>query len=717
MARSIDNYTGFLERHGRIVLACVALVMIVSIVGIARLDILTDFNVFMPPTSPELAVLDEMAESFGDTGQIMMLADVTDQPLDVLPEIASKLGELDGVASAPSPIPESVIELTGTDREEALTQFMELTGGATLIRRDGSVYALFQVLAEDSVEPRTLVDQARAVFDTYAITTYVSGELYLEAEVFRYILRIILTLPPVAIFLILFVFRTRIGGWRATILSMVPAIAGAAITLGGIGWIQGEVSMVSVLVPIFVIVLGSADGLHVTSHVIDGLKAGTGNRESVSRTLQAVGVPIVMTTVTTMAGFLSLLVINSAAIRQLGLYAAVGMLVAGAATWVILPTVLLHQKPLTAKKPVAHEWSTSVLAKLRGWPSIVIAVVLVAAAIPGVLMVRANFSMIDVYKPNTEVRQNLEKITEVVGGSIPVYVIFPADDQFGADLANAVLDVQDRARDDGIAEQSVSAYSLIRNVFSARSGDDVYPSSQGLVRTLVIGIRRNSPTVLDMFFAEDGTGRAVFFLSDLDNDTLERFAQIVSQASDSVGIEMTPVGAGFVIKAMNDQIIPQQVKSLILAAILVFILVSITQRHIGLGLAATIPILITLLVLFGVMGYARIDLSIITGIMSGLTIGVGIDYAIHYVSLLRQARKRGESDPPAAALHYVATPVLANAIGLAIGFTAMILSPLQIHVTLSILMWVTMIVSAGLSLTLLPTITTKRKIAESKPTG
>ena len=103
--------------------------------------------------------------------------------------------------------------------------------------------------------------------------------------------------------------------------------------------------------------------------------------------------------------------------------------------------------------------------------------------------------------------------------------------------------------------------------------------------------------------------------------------------------------------------------------------------------------------------------------MSGLTIGVGIDYAIHYVSLLRQARKRGETDPPAAALHYVATPVLANALGLAIGFTAMIFSPLQIHVTLSILMWVTMIVSAGLSLTLLPTITSKRKIAQSKSTG
>ena len=155
---------------------------------------------------------------------------------------------------------------------------------------------------------------------------------------------------------------------------------------------------------------------------------------------------------------------------------------------------------------------------------------------------------------------------------------------------------------------------------------------------------------------------------------------------------------------MNDQIIPQQVRSLLIACLLVFVLTAATQRSLILGLTSTIPILITLVAMFGVMGYARLDLSIITGIMSGLTVGVGIDYAIHYVSLYRQALKRGDERPEETALAYVSTPVTANAIGLAIGFTAMLLSPLQIHNTFSILMWVTMIVSSFLSLTFLPTI-------------
>ncbi len=121
--------------------------------------------------------------------------------------------------------------------------------------------------------------------------------------------------------------------------------------------------------------------------------------------------------------------------------------------------------------------------------------------------------------------------------------------------------------------------------------------------------------------------------------TLQGFQDLTTQVTRETGIQLQPVGTAFVMKETNDQIIPQQLASLV--------------------------------TVYGVMGYARIDLSIITGIMSGLTVGVGIDYAIHYVSLLKQARRRGDATPSETALNYVATPVLANVLGLAIGFTTM----------------------------------------------
>ena len=119
--------------------------------------------------------------------------------------------------------------------------------------------------------------------------------------------------------------------------------------------------------------------------------------------------------------------------------------------------------------------------------------------------------------------------------------------------------------------------------------------------------------------------------------------------------------------------------------------------------------------LFGFMGYTGIDLSVLSGIMSGLTVGVGIDYAIHYISMYRYSRKQNAVSPALSALDYVTTPVLANALGLANGFTAMLFSPFQIHTTLSSLMWVTMLLGAFLSLSLLPSLLGAGKERKKKP--
>lgn len=706
-------FVALLTRRGRLVLASTALVMAAAVVGIFRLEIQTDFSVFMPPESPFLDAMQRTAAAFGDSGQLIVLAEVGSGPgatetLKTLPGIAADLVTIPGVQAAQSPVPQSLVGLSGTEFDDALEQLQVLSGGASLTEHEGTRYAAFRLLLTEDAAFGSVISAVTDRFESAGLPVTISGEPYLEAEIFNYILRIIITIPPIAILLMLIVFRLRIGSFRATVLSMVPAIVGAVLTLGVMGWIQGSVSIVSALVPIFVIVLGSADGLHITSHVMDSLKNGDDNREAVTKTLRAVGVPVVMTTVTTMTGFLSLLVINSRAIQELGVAAALGILIAGVATWITLPTILLHQKPLAVKSArTQRNLIADGLSRLRGWPSVVIAAALVAAFIPGALSLRANLSMIDVYKPGTSVRQSIDKAADVLGGSIPVYVVFPAEEELVPELADAVLRLQDQAKSAGLAGQSLSAYGIVRNLWESISGNVGYPDSLVIAKTMITRIRLSNRGFMDTFFAEDGTGRAVFFLRDLDGTTLQEFQDLAARVSRETGIQLQPVGTAFVMKEMNDQIIPQQLASLGLAAAMIFLLTALTHRSILLGLASTTPIIITLVTLYGVMGYARIDLSIITGIMSGLTIGVGIDYAIHYVSLLKQARERGDEAPSDTALGYVATPVVANALGLAVGFTAMLFSPLQIHVTLCILMWVTMVTSAFLSLTFLPTITAR----------
>ena len=321
---NIDKYTQFISARRRIVLVATGIIMATALAGIFRLRINTDFGVFMPPDSPQLESLRQMDDSFGDSSQLLVLAeigsDIELEPesegdvLDRLRPIASELNEVEGVQSAQTPIPDRIANLPPRERQIALEQLKALSGDSALIEYEGIYHALFRLLLAADAHPASIIDEVEAVFGTAGFPILISGEPFLEAKIFDYILRVIVTIPPAAILLMLVVFRLRIGSVRATILSMIPAIVGAAITLGLLGWITGGISIVTAIVPIFIIVLGSADGLHVTSHVTDSIGSGSDNLGAVTITLRAVGSPIIMTTVTTMAGFLSLLVINSQAV-------------------------------------------------------------------------------------------------------------------------------------------------------------------------------------------------------------------------------------------------------------------------------------------------------------------------------------------------------------------------------------------------------------------
>jgi predicted RND superfamily exporter protein len=189
-----ERLSDFLARHGRRVLAGTALLMILSLVGICLLQIDTRFTVFMPPDSPARQALDEMTEAFGDSGQLVALAETPHEPeaLKRLPSIAERLSELEGVAAAEPPVPERLEDLEPASFSAALERLKTLTGGATLPEYDSATYATFRVMIAKDANTRATVDSVREIFRDEGLSVLFSGEPYLEARVFDYVLRILL---------------------------------------------------------------------------------------------------------------------------------------------------------------------------------------------------------------------------------------------------------------------------------------------------------------------------------------------------------------------------------------------------------------------------------------------------------------------------------------------------------------------------------------------
>ena len=125
-----------------------------------------------------------------------------------------------------------------------------------------------------------------------------------------------------------------------------------------------------------------------------------------------------------------------------------------------------------------------------------------------------------------------------------------------------------------------------------------------------------------------------------------------------------------------------------------------------------VPIALTIVTLLGFVAISGIQLNLLTAVVSSIVLGVGIDYAIHFVAAIDIAREDGDGYVYRA-IDRAGRPIVANALGIAIGLTALWLSPLAIHAQVSAIMWVGMITAGLTSLVVLPALLPKAGIEAS----
>ena len=161
-----------------------------------------------------------------------------------------------------------------------------------------------------------------------------------------------------------------------------------------------------------------------------------------------------------------------------------------------------------------------------------------------------------------------------------------------------------------------------------------------------------------------------------------------------------------VYSQLVDEVIKGQIISLFLSIVVVAGLVMILFRSLGAGIISIIPLGISLVLLFGLMGYVGIELNFATALLSSIMVGVGIDYTIHFLWRYREERSRGLNTVTAIQLTYrtVGRGIVFNALSVIVGFVILMFSsfpPIRFFGFLIVLSISTCLVGA---LVLLPSI-------------
>ena len=157
---------------------------------------------------------------------------------------------------------------------------------------------------------------------------------------------------------------------------------------------------------------------------------------------------------------------------------------------------------------------------------------------------------------------------------------------------------------------------------------------------------------------------------------------------------------------MDQSLINSQIGSILIAILFVIILVGIILRSWISGLYASIPIIATIILLFGFMGLSGISLNIATVLVASVALGIGIDYSIHIISHFNESYKKSQ-DLYASIQESIlisGNAIIINVISVSAGFLILVFSEMVPLQYFGLLIALSMVSSCLGALTLLPSI-------------
>jgi len=482
---------------------------------------------------------------------------------------------------------------------------------------------------------------------------------------------------------------------RGVFLPFIVVVLSIFFAMGLIPLLGWQITVLTVILPIILIAVANDYGIHMIAKYQEDNTSGTafGSADLARRMFRSLGVPIAITGLTTMIGMLCLQGHIMIPAGQLGILAAAGIFFALAASLFFIPAVisLLPQGRPISRSMAGHSRRSLPERLLEGFgdvvtkrPERVIGITIGFAVIVAtfILSVEVNTDPINYYEKDHPVAVSANLINENLGGFFPISVVFRGDITDPALLAG----VDRLEREIGAWPEVGNTLSIARVVRQmsrvlieeGEPGYDVIPGSRNAIAQF-FELYAMSGDPDDFEKMVDFTREHAVITARINTSSTPILRQVVNRIRERVANEPGVVLVGGIADVFSDlsvQVVRGQFISLALALTAVVLLLMVLFRSFTAGLLAAVPLGLSMVILFGLMGLMQIELNVATALLSSIMIGVGVDYTIHFLWRYRAERRAG-SAPDRAARHTLLTTgrgILFNAFSVIIGFSVLLFS-------------------------------------------
>ena len=519
-------------------------------------------------------------------------------------------------------------------------------------------------------------------------------------------------ITPIAFIVISLVLLAGFRSLRGVLLPMSAVLMAVVWTLGTITLLGYDITMLTNTIPVILLAVGSAYAIHVVNAILTEQQRNP--EQALQRAVSYVIVPVILASATTMLGFTSFIAGSYLVmIKEFGLFSALGILFALllAITYVPATMAILKQKPQHNQQQeeiqlfdkIAKSLASIILHQKKKLLACWTIIILISIA--GTTRIERRVDLVDYFKKDNIVRQGEDLLKEKFNGSTPLYVNISGNVQH-PDVLKMMELTQDFMAGFDYIPYSQSVADLIKQMNDVMGEGEVIPDDETKIIQLwflldgqEIMEQLVSPNLSEGIVQAYVNSNELHVLREIENS----FNTFVEEHSTN-DYELAFTGIPVMLKRLDDSIIRSQTYSLLIAMMLVILMVSALLRSFRQGLTAVIPIGITVLVLFGLMGLTRTPLDIATVLTGSVSIGIGIDYAIHFISRFSEGLKMrlSQEESLERSIRTSGRAIIINMLSVSFGFAMLAFSNLVPLQRFGFLIAATMIVAGTASLTLLP---------------
>ncbi len=544
--------------------------------------------------------------------------------------------------------------------------------------------------------------------------------------------------------LLLFIFRNV----RGVVLPLMVVIFSVIWTLGLMVLLGFALSHAITILPILVMAIAVADSIHILTHYMKNSAEQTDKKAVVLKTMGDMNSPVLMTSLTTIAGFISLGTVSTESIMELGLFTAAGVLFALILSLSIVPALLA-----VLKLPKARRMKTTVTGPFTSRAALAtvrfsvknfqwLSLLLLILALVGFSRLRHESSTKDNFPPDHPVRIAWDKVNSLFAGSTSFQIMFEGNAKDVMKDPRILRDMDDLSRQirniDKVGDtQSIADFikkfnkvlngddpafyripadteTIVGSTWMERDGrwEEVEEETKTSGRDLVaqyIQLFEMSGKPDDMANLVDYDYRNAKMSVFIHDDRASQLRRIDSEINRDLrgkfaGVTVAVTGMAKLILVVDELIVKGQLYSILTSLVLVWILTSLMFRSPVLGLFNTLPLFFALILNFIIMGLFSIPINLETMVTSSIAIGVGVDYAIHFVYRYQQKFRDSGNYEEAFVLAFADSglAIVFNSFIVAAGFSIIALSQFVAVSYMGILITMTMLTSAAGALIVLP---------------